>query len=397
MKNTSIFTLFFFFGIVYTLAQNKTCDCKTDLDFVVEKMKKMPSYKKQIKGQKSTAFETTFVRLSDKMKQPIAVEACFKLLLQQMDLVKDNHANISMITSVVDVNNKLKQHPKSKKNLVKLKEKLYKKNRTEKEGIYKYGDSLLLGIYFETNSKNLSGVVLESKLEHWNVGDLCFHAYPVSANKYNLYHYKLRTKAPRLVKSIAFENGRLLSYKKIDNVFNFELPDKNQTELEFKQLNKNTQYLYFGHFSNSKKNKHKAFFADTKNRLTAKNIIIDLRSNTGGNKKYSDSYLKLLKNKNIYILTNAFTASNAEQFTLKLKKIKNSKHLGQTTFGIISYGINYGTSYSTPSGNFTIKPTDMNFHKFYQFESKGIIPEIPLDFKSDWIAQTLKIIASDKK
>jgi hypothetical protein len=38
----------------------------------------------------------------------------------------------------------------------------------------------------------------------------------------------------------------------------------------------------------------------------------------------------------------------------------------------------------------------MNFHKYYKYESKGVSPETKLDFKSNWIDQTLQIIASDK-
>jgi C-terminal processing protease CtpA/Prc len=104
-----------------------------------------------------------------------------------------------------------------------------------------------------------------------------------------------------------------------------------------------------------------------------------------------------LKNKNVYILTNAFTGSNGEQFTLKLLKNKNAKHLGQTTFGVIAYGMNYGYDYNTPSGHFEITPTDMNYHKYIQYEGKGIIPEIVLGFDRDWIEQTLEIIEADTK
>ena len=124
---------------------------------------------------------------------------------------------------------------------------------------------------------------------------------------------------------------------------------------------------------------------------------MDLRSNSGGNKKFSDPFLKLLKNKNVYVLTNCFTGSNGEQFATKLKKIKGAKHLGQTTFGVIAYGLNYGTSYDTPSGHFRVLPTDMNFHQFYAYEGKGVTPDIKLDFESDWIEQTLAIIEKNNQ
>ena len=195
---------------------------------------------------------------------------------------------------------------------------------------------------------------------------------------------------------MSFENGRLWRYKKADNTFNNEYLSETIEVAKFKEINDDVQYLYFKTFGNHKKKALKAFYEDTKNRLTAKNIIVDLRTNGGGNSKFSDPFLKLLKNKNVYVITNSFTASNAEQFTLKLLKNKNAKHLGQTTFGIIAYGMNYGYRYNTPSGHFKILPTDMNFHKYIDFEGKGITPEIQLAFDKDWIAQTLDVIEAYK-
>jgi hypothetical protein len=37
----------------------------------------------------------------------------------------------------------------------------------------------------------------------------------------------------------------------------------------------------------------------------------------------------------------------------------------------------------------------MNFHKYIQYEGKGVSPETPLDFDRDWMEQTLEIIAND--
>ncbi|WP_439151304.1 S41 family peptidase [Winogradskyella sp.] len=131
--------------------------------------------------------------------------------------------------------------------------------------------------------------------------------------------------------------------------------------------------------------------------MTAKNIIVDLRSNSGGNSKYSDPFLKVLKNKNVYVITNCFAGSNGEQFTLKLLKNKKATHLGQKTRGIIAYGKNYGYNFNTPSGHFSITPTDMNFHEYIEYEGKGITPDITLNFDSDWIEQTIEIIIAKQK
>ncbi len=414
MKNLCTLSIVFLVSISSIFAQSETCDCKTDLDFIVSKMKKMPSYKDQIKGEKAIEFKDTYKTLSEKMKQPILIEDCYKLLLQQMLLVNDVHASLTFkkeYLSKEDVKDSIKiaafktldifkNHPKTNKNISVLKDELSKKSTEDLEGIYNYGELQKIGVYYLDNKKDLIGVVLESKLNQWETGEIIFYATQTSGIKYNLYYYNPTTRKPGLVKSISFENGRIWGYKKEGNSYNAELPIKNQSNLVFKQINENTQYMYFGDFNSfSKKNRNafKSFYNKMKKELNAENVIVDLRSNGGGNKKLSDPFLKLLKKKNVYILTNCFAGSNGEQFTLKLRNLKNGKHLGQTTRGIISYGMNYGYNYNTPSGNFNIKPTDMDFSKYLRYEGKGVVPQIKLDFNRDWIEQTLEIIAKDNQ
>ena len=409
MKNISLILIAFLFGTISIIAQSETCDCKTDLDFSVEKIKKMPSYKKQIKGAKADLFSETYERLLSKMSEPILIEACYKLLLEQMLLVNDSHSSLQVNTEFLSEvtlkndaelskfksSNLFKNHPKTNRNISELKEDLLQQSLEGLEGIYNNRNNETIGIYYANTKKDLVGVLLKTDRNHWDVGEIRFYANHTNGNKYNVYYYNLDTRTPGLVKSLSFENGRIWHYKKVTNKNNFEFVDNGENITVFKQLNKDTQYLYFKSFGNSIKKELAKFYYDTKDKITAKNVIVDLRSNSGGNKKYSDVFLKLLEDKNVYVITNCFTASNGEQFTLKLLKNKNAKHLGQTTFGVIAYGLNYGNSYNTPSSHFRITPTDMNFHKLIGYEGKGITPEITLDFNSDWMQQTLEIIETD--
>ncbi|GAB4163966.1 MAG: hypothetical protein Tsb0033_24910 [Winogradskyella sp.] len=411
MKKLALIIVTLLISTTGIFAQSQTCDCKADLDFVVEKLKKMPSYKKQIKGEKKDAFDATYQKNAAKMQNPISIEACYKMLLEQMLFINDTHSAIQINTAFLPENvlnddsefSEFKasyefiNHPKTDRNIPELKTELSQKHPQDLEGIYTYGENEKIGFYYAENKKDLIGVVLETNLKQWEVGEIRCYATHTNANKYDLYYYKTDTRSPAHFKSLSFENGRLWSYKKVGNTNNFEFADNNNDLTIFKQINDDTQYIYFKSFSNRKEKALKQFFEDTKDKLTAKNIIVDLRSNSGGNSKYSDVFLKLLKNKNVYVLTNCFTGSNGEQFTLKLLKNKKAKHLGQTTFGVIAYGINHGYNYNTPSGHFKITPTDMNFHKYFDYEGKGITPEIPLDFNRDWIAQTLDIIEADSK
>nr|WP_321245217.1 hypothetical protein [uncultured Psychroserpens sp.] len=412
MSKLVTFSIAFLFIITSIFSQSQTCDCQTDLDFVVEKIKKMPSYKKQIKGEKETQFKNLYATLSSKMQQPILVEDCYKLLLEQMSLVNDVHASIHFKDAYLSkedskdtlkiksfkTSKRFKNHPRTTRNLIDLQLELSKKELKDLEGIYGYGNQQKIGIYYAENNKDLIGVILESSVSQWEPGEIKFYLTSTNGIKYNVYYYNHDTRTPGLVKSMSFENGRIWSYKKVGNNANEELPIKDQSDWVFKTLNSNTQYLYFGNFSSfSKENKetYKAFYADVKSNLSAKNIIVDLRSNRGGSSKLSDPFLKLLKGKKVYIITNCFSGSNGEQFTLKLKGLKKAKHLGQTTRGIIAYGMNYGYQYDTPSGHFMITPTDMGFHKYIEYEGKGVTPEIALDYDRNWIEQTIEIIEKD--
>ncbi len=410
MKNSVVLFVLFFLISLSLNAQIPTCDCKADLDFLIEKLQKMPSYKKQIKGEALDRFNATYNRLAEQMTKPISIEDCFILLQEQMMLINDNHAKIYFnheYLALDDYDNedkrnafinseRFKTHPKTSRSLSTLIEDLQQKPQDDIEGIYNYGSQITAGIYY-TSPTEIEGVILTSKAEIWKPGQVKFTAKKNAYGKFDMLSYDDKTKKLRMIKGLTFANGRLKSFKKVGNDYNYELADKHESDWVFKQLRDDIQYVYFGDFSSFSTSNRKAFkrFYDThKNDFNAKHIIVDLRNNGGGNSKLSDPFIKLFKKSeaNIYIVTNSFTGSNSEQFTVKLKKINKAKHLGQTTYGVVAYGLNYGTSYTTPSGYFDVLPTDMNFHKYYPYEGKGVTPDITLDFDRNWIDQIIEMI-----
>lgn len=391
--------------------QLETCDCKKDLDFLVDKMKEMPSYKHQIKKQnKEASFQKEYSAIADELKEPITVYECYLLLNQMMATVTDIHATVlsntipfsiekakdSLELAKFIVSAKFKNHPSSLKNLKELSATLASKPKDVIEGIYYYADNLTVGVYSLGNEK-YEGVILESNLPLWTPGQLYIHLRKGTNNQFEVASYNLSTKKMYHIKSITIENGRLFSLVKDNMAKDYSLVPKENSDWEYKAINKNTAYVHFGTFSRAKANKNisDAFYEANKNNFKVDNIIVDLRNNRGGSKKLSDPYYKLFKKSGakIYILTNQFTGSNGEQFTVQLKKIKGALHLGQTTWGIISYGFNYGRSYTTPSKFFDVMPTDMDFHnKFFEYEDVGVAPEIELYSNSSWIDQTLALI-----
>ena len=405
---TLIFTLFFSFTFQ---AQVATCDCKKDLDFLVTKMKEMPSYKYQIlKANKEVFFQNNYQEYADKMASPISTIECFEYLNKMMATLTDLHASVkfkdegftkeqladsSAVLNFI-ASESFTKHPKSSANLESLKKSLLNRPKNDVEGIYT-GKDITVGVNRNNESMKLEGIVLSSKLPTWIPGQIIFYLTPTENERYDMLYFDQNSRKMYYSKGVSTSNGRIKYYLKAgieSNEINFS-----KDKWVFKQLSDTVQYVYFGEFSNTAavKQASKDFYAKMKDSLDAKHLIIDVRNNGGGNKKHSDLFLKLFrknKGKN-YVLTNSFTASNAEQFTVKLKKIPNTIHLGETTRGVLAYGMNYGYRYDTPSGLFSVQPTDMDFHTtYFGYEGKGVSPDRPLSYDSDWILQTLEFIAT---
>ncbi|MFC4636152.1 hypothetical protein ACFO3O_19755 [Dokdonia ponticola] len=386
------------------------CDCKKDLDFLASKMEDMISYKKQIKGDKVAEFQKVYTSLSAEMETPITQVDCMFKLNTLLSVVKDKHASLSsnnapitseqykdsLYVAQFKQSEIFKNHPTVSENLNALRTRLAKTFFDAIEGIYvdKYVGEL--AVYETAKTGEYVAVVLKSTSDFWGEGQIAYYIHNIQGDEYQVLRYHPYTRMLWFQKSMLAYNGKLWGLQKPLDSPNFtEAPEENG-DWEFKQLTEDTQYLYFGSFSNRESNvdAFKTFYATYKDQIKASNIIVDLRNNVGGNSKYSDPFVKILKKSGakVYILTNYFTGSNGEQFTLKLRKLDNAVHLGQRTNGIIAYGLNYGTGYESPTGNFLFYPTDMNFHKFIDYEMVGIQPQMALDFSKDWIAQTLDII-----
>ena len=411
----TLFTLIFTSIFSITLiAQDVTCDCKQDLDFLIQKMQEMPSYKHQvIKANKESNFQATYQFYADKMKQPIPIIACFDYLNQMMGSITDLHASVQLrgdgltedqlanpsILESFLASETFLRHPRTSANLESLENSLQMKQINDIEGIYK-GKEITVGVYQSDAPNKFEGIVLASNLPTWSPGQIIFYLTQNENERYNILYFNPNSRKMYYSKGISASNGRIKYYLKEgieSNEINFS-----KDKWVFKQLNDSVQYIYFGAFSNTQsvKQASKDFYAKLKDSLNAKHLIIDVRNNGGGNKKHSDLFLKLFKkNKgNNYVLTNSFTASNAEQFTIKLKKIPNTRHLGETTRGVLAYGKNYGYRYNTPSGLFSVQPTDMDFHStYFEYEGKGISPDHSLNYDTDWVKQTLAIIAGPSK
>ncbi len=399
----------------FSIAQTEACDCKKDLDYLVKKMKKTPSYKNQIKGtHKENSFNETYRDLSGQLTSSVAIDVCYNMLQQQLATVKDNHANIYFSDSFFNKKNLseakkvsefkkteiYKNHPRTLEDLSQLETRVLHLPASSIEGVYTFRSKENSVALHKAEDNSYTATVLKTDMPLWEPGQILATITQESDGKYQVNYTNEKTFTPQTIKSMAFDNGRLWVFKKLGDENNNEFVASDTPQWTFETINDTVDYVYFGSFSgsNSNRKKQKDFIASFEKNFNAPNLIVDLRSNGGGSYEVSDPFLQLFEksNANIYVITNLFTASNAEQFTVKILKNVKATHLGQATMGTVSYGIENSVVQS-PSGVFTYYLTDMNFHNtYFKYEGKGVVPSQKLAFDRDWIKQTLALISEVK-
>lgn len=309
-----------------------------DLDFIYHAIQKMPSYKDQLKNDKS------YRQLYENLRKDLNTNDDFevyKKLLQLIYPIRDNHLEF-----------KRKAESIYKIQFIKPEADLHTLEK-------KYADfpkDSVEGIYYSYDGKNM--IIHNGVLNDW-----------------------------------AFRKDTIKNYVDLiagDNKF------------EYKKLQEDIVYLRLSSFAGNTDNFKKAadFLNEAKLKINVKNIIVDVRNNGGGGDRTSNqfvSYLGSFKGK-VYILQNGNTVSNAEQFIVRLMGEKHIKTLGETTHGTFTYGFEFGTTFTSPSNRFVFKPTDMKgTKKNLVFESIGIKPEVELNpYSKDWIEQVIDYINRTK-
>ena len=356
-----------------------------DLDALYQLIQKLPSFKAQLKGDRSYRQLYETLRGDLKSSDDFVV---YQQLLKLIFPLKDNHLGFYRKPDSAYKFNYLK--PAFNKVDLELK---YAKTPVDS----------IVGLYYSLNGKNKAIVFEQSEgffyLQNLNTGIVEAILTQTDPTRFEVIRF-LNPPVPYVFyRNVRFRNGRIddLGYKKVQGNYYNEL-QKGPENFEYKNLGEDIGYLRLSSFSASNENVKRAtdFFNQTKSQITVSKLIVDVRNNGGGAYKTSQQFINFLKNYkgHVYILHNGFSVSNAEQFVIKLKGRKNITTLGETTKGTITYGSNYGKTISLPSGRFLFYPTDMGGAKQdLKYESVGVEPDVKLDPRiGDWIIQVKNYI-----
>ena len=363
------------------------------------------------------AYQKAYEQILAKATTETDIYTCFQLLADLLSQVNDQHNMVyttfdKMTAADSKDSEKLAAfkkgvayqiYPDYVGDLDKLAMELGQKKEAAIEGIYQTdyqanGD-MEIGVVKVKNGENLNLVVLETQSPIWSKGEIMgqLKPYPNASNKFFAAVGLPDSKQMLLYREVV-ENGNFaalgLSKDSTKVYFSDEaFPD---TTYMLITLADDIQYIKIGSFKSFYPTLKEAedFYKTLSGKLTASNLIIDLRSNGGGGDRNSNILWKFLKKnykkKNVYVLTNSSTASNAEQFALRLKSFKNSTILGQTTSGTLAYEL--GNESKLPSGYFNTFLTFKGFKKYIPYEGIGVKPAVILDNETDWVEQVQRMI-----
>ncbi|MEQ8546811.1 MAG: S41 family peptidase [Cyclobacteriaceae bacterium] len=392
-------------------AQGDSCSCTTDLNFLHDKIKKTPSYKSNkadyLELYSKTAKEAT--NLSSGYD-------CFVLLNKLMLALNDNHCNLygtdKGATSAVKndpdqlsefKNSALfKSYPKPKINLDSLKGILASQQEADIEGIYALANYLTIGVFEDKKEKNYQAIVLDSYTEVWNVGEIIYNLVRYGNDFLlsiggDLYSKRLISYTEKIEDGIFLTMG----FQKDTSKTNFSRSMYADSLYVRREISPEITYLKIGSFNSwyPALSDAEAFYQSLENKLTKKNLIIDLRDNGGGGDRNSDILFKLLKDyvksNNLFVLINHRTASNAEQFAYKLSQFENCTTFGHRTNGTAAYEI-LDSTYDLPCDNFVVVLTSKKHSKYINLESEGLAPDVKFTMDADWIDQLLAHIERQK-
>lgn len=406
--NRSIIVLLFLSSLFSNAySQNDDCSCATDLAFLDSKLRKTPAYKIN-----KNAYQASYSKIVEEAASITSIYDCHSILNELLISLNDNHSRVfgtepgatDVVTADPEKFEEFKKsalfnaYPKPPMDLDSLQTVLSNKPVTDVEGIYHRKNFMTIGVYRTTEGNKYKAVVIDSEFDVWQTGEIMYTLIPFG-NNYLLNSGGGISSKRLIAYTERIEDGffYFMGFQKDNSKINYASSSPSESTYYREELSDDITYLKIGSFSswNPTLSEAEKFYKTLEGNLTKDNLIIDLRNNGGGGDRNSDILYKLLKKyskKNkIYVLTNHRTASNAEQFAYKLRKLDNCQIFGSRTNGSLAYEIKNST-YTLPCGTFVAVLTSKKHSEYLELESQGIEPDVALTWNGDWIDQLTNYI-----
>ncbi|RXG26900.1 S41 family peptidase [Leeuwenhoekiella marinoflava] len=397
------------------MAQQATCACKQDLNFLVKKIKKSSAYKNDFRGAKEV-FDQKLSPIASKATSQMPLFDCYLVLVETMQLINDRHSivygNAKFDAEMLKDEDKLaafketalfKMYPNFSGDLERLQNNLSKKAVEEIEGVYHAGRSLEVGVVKDNLSEDYTMIVLRSQLPLWKEGEQLGILKLNGQNRALAVIGSYATKTPVPI-TTGFKNGEFMSLnlKKDTAQISYWRSAFADNTYHFEQLSPEVSYIKAGDFSGFYPvlGEAEKFYEELKGKAIADNLIVDLRNNGGGGDRNSDILFEILENQKndmqLFVLVNQNTGSNAEQFAIRLKKAKAATILGDRTKGAIAYELK-GDISILPSNFFKVYLSSKRHREYLSYEGVGVKPDLYLDYSKDWLKQTQNLIQERMK
>lgn len=95
--------------------------------------------------------------------------------------------------------------------------------------------------------------------------------------------------------------------------------------------------------------------------------------------------------KSVAIIQNQYCGSSCETLLFWAKQSKKTILVGENSGGLVGYGENGGLN--TPCFNYILTCTMTRYKEQRKYEAEGIAPDYHLNYTSDWIEQSIKILS----
>ena len=387
-----LFLLFPFVGI----AQTSLCDCRADLAVLDKKLKKTPAFR-----QNKESYKTTYTKVLQEFENQALNQnylACFRAVNRILLSLNDWHMKV-IESGEKDPESITVEYPYYRGDLDALQKQLEGKSQDEIEGIYHRKGRYSFGLVRQENGSGYNAVLLKTDSKDWQPGQIFLQLEAANSETFTVTGAQFpRTRAISYLDRIKKGVFLLANFRKDtirENFYNSPFPEETYM---YKELSPTIDYLKVGSFKSFYPTLKEAedFYKSIQGKLNKPHTILDLRNNGGGGDRNSDLLMvqlkEYLKNGQLHVITNTTTGSNAEQFAVKLKKMKNVTTYGVPSKGAISYELKGKITHTLPSTGFIVILTSRAHKEFLPFETKGISPNYPLDLDKSWLDQIVSLV-----